>query len=174
LAPQPHSDKPEDVEVDVGDHVRLRGGAKSGEVLDIRGNKLTIRMGGMTLRVNRNEVERTVAPVPPKLKKAKKSKKAPVTDKAARRVPSDQAVRMLGNTLDLRGERVDEALELVDRFLDDASRARYDAVFVLHGHGTGAMKRAVRQHLRGNPYIQSSSPANADQGGDAYTVGILN
>lgn len=173
LAPQPQADEPEDVEVEIGDHVRLRGGAKSGEVLEIRGEKLTVRMGGMTLRVNRSEVERTAAPVAPKNKKKSGKKRAPLTDKAERRVPVDQALRLPNNTLDLRGQRVDEALDLIDRFLDDASRARYDAVFVLHGHGTGAMKKAVRQHLRGNPYIQTSSPANADQGGDAYTVGIL-
>jgi DNA mismatch repair protein MutS2 len=171
LAPQAQAEKPEDIEVKVGDHVRLRGGAKSGEVLDIRGAKLTVRMGGMTLRVNSNEVERAAAPIAPK--KTKPSKKKKQTDKAERRVPSDQALRMPNNTLDLRGERVDAALDLVDRFLDDASRARRDAIFILHGHGTGAMKKAVREHLRGNPYIQTSSPANADQGGDAYTVGIL-
>jgi len=46
-------------------------------------------------------------------------------------------------------------------------------VFVLHGHGTGAMKSAIRKTLAKSPYVSASSPAPEDQGGDALTVSKL-
>lgn len=176
LAPKPPEESVEPPEVSEGDRVRLRGSTRAGEVLGVQGNKLTVRMGNMTLRVNRDEVELAAEPPSPPPVQAKKSKKKSGRVSGAellRRVPIDQAVRLPNNTLDLRGQRADEALELVDRFLDDASLASYDAVFVLHGHGTGVLKRAVRQHLRNSHYIAKTAPANAEQGGDAFTVAIL-
>jgi DNA mismatch repair protein MutS2 len=46
-------------------------------------------------------------------------------------------------------------------------------VFVLHGHGTGAVKEAIRDHFRRIPIVARIAPANADQGGDAHTVLVL-
>ena len=82
----------------------------------------------------------------------------------------DKAVRTPDNTLDLRGERVDDALERVDSFLDDASMQGRSVVFVLHGHGTGALRKAVREHLQTSGYVQESRPATRSQGGDALTA----
>jgi len=42
--------------------------------------------------------------------------------------------------------------------------------FVLHGHGTGALKSAVRAHLQASSYIEQAQPADADSGGDAFTI----
>jgi DNA mismatch repair protein MutS2 len=44
------------------------------------------------------------------------------------------------------------------------------AGFVLHGHGTGALKISVREHLRASTYVEHSRPAESDEGGDAFTV----
>jgi DNA mismatch repair protein MutS2 len=49
----------------------------------------------------------------------------------------------------------------------------HDVVFVLHGHGTGAMKQAVRRALPQSSYVGKVAPANEDQGGDAFTVAEL-
>jgi DNA mismatch repair protein MutS2 len=74
------------------------------------------------------------------------------------------------NTLDLRGERVDVALDKVDAFLDRMLNVGETAGFVLHGHGTGALKSAVRAHLRASSYVEQSRVADPDSGGDAFTV----
>jgi DNA mismatch repair protein MutS2 len=75
------------------------------------------------------------------------------------------------NTCDLRGRRVDDALTELDQFVDDLSRgAPDDAGFVLHGHGTGALKQAVRDHLVANSRIAEARPAAQSEGGDAFTV----
>ena len=73
-------------------------------------------------------------------------------------------------TLDLRGVRVEEGLDKVDVFFDELLRRGETAGYVLHGHGTGAMKNAVRDHLRAHALVASSRPAERDEGGDAFTV----
>ena len=61
----------------------------------------------------------------------------------------------------------------MDRFLDDAMLTSRDIVFVIHGHGTGALKDAVRTALVGSAYVAASAPAEPEQGGDAFTVVLL-
>jgi DNA mismatch repair protein MutS2 len=70
----------------------------------------------------------------------------------------------------VRGLRADDALGMVDAFLDRAVGAGITSGFVLHGHGTGALKSAVREHLRSSPYIERSRAADVEDGGDAFTV----
>jgi DNA mismatch repair protein MutS2 len=78
--------------------------------------------------------------------------------------------RTQDTTLDLRGERVDEALERVDAFIDRLLGGSEGVGFVLHGHGTGALKSHVRDHLRASTYVEHSRPAESGEGGDAFTV----
>jgi DNA mismatch repair protein MutS2 len=77
------------------------------------------------------------------------------------------------NTLDLRGMYVDDALPEVDAFLDRYSLAQASHVFLIHGHGTGALKTAVRRHLAKSPYVKRSLPAPREQGGDGVTIVVL-
>jgi DNA mismatch repair protein MutS2 len=73
-------------------------------------------------------------------------------------------------TLDLRGERVDDGLVRLDRFLDDCVVEEREVVFVIHGHGTGAMKAAVRQHLAAHPSVAKTRAGTLREGGDGVTV----
>ncbi len=82
-------------------------------------------------------------------------------------------VRAEDITLDLRGQRVEEALDAVDVFLDRLLNRGERVGYVLHGHGTGALKAAVREHLRASGYVARSHPAEPDDGGDAFTVAWL-
>jgi DNA mismatch repair protein MutS2 len=79
-------------------------------------------------------------------------------------------VRVDSNTCDVRGMRVEEAVDRVDAFVDRLLAEGEPAGFVLHGHGTGALKVAVRAHLSSHPCIATSRAADDDQGGDAFTV----
>jgi len=80
------------------------------------------------------------------------------------------APRVVPSTLDLRGARVDEALDLLDRYLDDASVAGAGRVTVVHGHGSGALRDAVRAVLSGHPLVESWRPGERGEGGDGATV----
>ncbi|MGE5246798.1 MAG: Smr/MutS family protein, partial [Verrucomicrobiota bacterium] len=77
------------------------------------------------------------------------------------------------NTLDLRGMYVDDAIPEVDAFLDRLALAQASHVFLIHGHGTGALKTAVRRHLARSPYVKRSIPAPREQGGDGVTIVVL-
>ncbi len=73
------------------------------------------------------------------------------------------------NTIDLRGYRVEDAFPAIESFFDGHA-ARTSVVFLLHGHGTGALKQGVRQWLPSSRYVRDFRPANAEEGGDAFTV----
>ncbi len=77
------------------------------------------------------------------------------------------------NTVDLRGLRVDEAIEKLEMFLDHAYLRNRAGVHIIHGHGTGALKRAVRGYLVESPYVRDFRPGEKGEGGDGVTVAAL-
>jgi DNA mismatch repair protein MutS2 len=81
-----------------------------------------------------------------------------------------EPMRSRQNTLSLIGERVEPALERFDRFVDGLLREGEPCGFIVHGHGTGALKSAVRQHAERHPNVAHSGPAPEVDGGDALTV----
>jgi DNA mismatch repair protein MutS2 len=78
-----------------------------------------------------------------------------------------------GLELDLRGERVEEGLERLERYLNSASLARLPWVRIIHGKGTGAMREAVREALKRNPLVRDARFGEPSEGGDGVTVARL-
>ncbi len=74
------------------------------------------------------------------------------------------------NTIDIRGMRVEEALAVMDRDLDLMDRNNIGIVIIIHGHGTGALKQAVRDALKLNIYVRDFRPGDFGEGGDGVTV----
>jgi DNA mismatch repair protein MutS2 len=83
------------------------------------------------------------------------------------------AVRVAHDHLDLRGQRVEEALEAAERFLDDSLHQGREQVVLVHGHGTGALKSAVRRALKDSPYVEKFRPGSDLEGGQGVTVVVL-
>ncbi|MCL1833704.1 MAG: Smr/MutS family protein, partial [Leptospirales bacterium] len=77
------------------------------------------------------------------------------------------------NTIDLRGMRVDEALSFMDMTLDKMERKGIKTVIIIHGHGTGAIKQAVRGSLKTNIYVSDFRPGDIGEGGDGVSVVVL-
>jgi len=73
-------------------------------------------------------------------------------------------------TIDVRGQNGDEALAAVDAYLDRAALAGETHVVVVHGHGTGALRKRVRAHLEGSPYVARWAPGTPRQGGDGASI----
>ena len=92
------------------------------------------------------------------------------------RTPSNAAelrldrARSVASSLDLRGARVDEALEALNRYLDDAGLAGLDKVLIIHGMGTGAVRDAVRSAAASHPLVKSLRPGQRGEGGDGATI----
>ncbi len=86
-----------------------------------------------------------------------------------------EAAPLGGGTLrcDLRGQRVEEAIDLLAAEIDRAVAEAQDGVFVIHGHGTGALRQAVRAHLRGSPLVAKVRAGEQDEGGEGVTLAEL-
>ena len=72
-------------------------------------------------------------------------------------------------TLDLRGRTVDDALSELEVALDKASHAREDRMKIIHGHGTEALKKAVRTYLSRSIYVKKWKAGSPEGGGDGIT-----
>ncbi len=152
-----------------GDRVRIEHLNLTGEVVAVRGREVEVRAAALSVRVAPNQLRKLEPDAPDRLARPpSRSSSQPARSTAINRI-----VRHAANTLDLRGTRVEEALVRLERFLDEAMLAGHDGVFVLHGHGTDALKRAVRAALDGSPYVAAFGPADSEQGGDAWTAVVL-
>jgi DNA mismatch repair protein MutS2 len=123
--------------------------------------------GGSSLRPSsgrRGELEEPVVPVPAA------SAAAPIGQRTRRAATSSPSTRHVATTLDVRGARVDEALELLDRYLNDAAMASAGRITVVHGHGAGALRDAVRATLSGHPLVRKWRPGDRGEGGDGATI----
>jgi DNA mismatch repair protein MutS2 len=96
------------------------------------------------------------------------SSSAALSDSASRL--QFERARTVASSLDLRGAKVQEALEVLDRYLDDASLAGLDQVTIIHGLGTGALRDAVREHSAGHPLVKSWRAGERGEGGDGATI----
>ena len=85
---------------------------------------------------------------------------------------AEHKLRALGASpeVDLRGMMTDEAIMALDRFLDSAVMGRLETVTVIHGKGTGAVRKAVREHLKRSKYVKSFRPGRYGEGEDGVTV----
>jgi DNA mismatch repair protein MutS2 len=85
-------------------------------------------------------------------------------------IDSDIPAPMPDNCCHLRGLTVEEARATADSFLDKATLKNIPYVYLIHGHGTGALKKALRAYLTDSPYVRNFRPGKPREGGDGVTV----
>jgi DNA mismatch repair protein MutS2 len=166
----------------VGDRVRVRSlGGTIGRVTEApKKGQVEVEVGKLKSRVALADLialdaagrERPVAeakPPAPKVEPKAEPSRTPL-GRASTGDESVAGIRMASNTCDLRGKRVDEALDEVESFLDRMVSQGQSAAYLLHGHGTGAIKKALREWLPRAPHVAAWRPANEGEGGDAYTI----
>jgi DNA mismatch repair protein MutS2 len=124
--------------------------------IDERAGEAALAAGSMRINVPLDELE--VVAAAPRRQADPLRAVAPVP---ARAVPS---------SLDVRGARVEEAIELLDRYVNDAALAGVPKVTVIHGHGSGALRDALRAQLREHPLVKSWRPGERGEGGDGATI----
>jgi DNA mismatch repair protein MutS2 len=151
-----------------GVRVRIITLGQEGEVVELDEGIALVRAGPLKIR-------RPVADLLPLRGKAKdaslgrsRSEKLAAASEARPGAP-----RSAERRLDVRGLRVEELLREVDRFLDAGYSEGEAECSILHGHGTGALKQALRDHLSSSAYVGSFRPGDRHEGGDAVTVVIL-
>jgi DNA mismatch repair protein MutS2 len=150
-----------------GEVVWLSGLRRTAKVVaPPEGGKVQVLVGSVRMPVPLTGLERTAPSGEPRGKERGAS-----TQPAA--APQDHVPftpQTSRNTCDLRGLRVDEALDRLDAFLDDSMQAHVSPLVVIHGHGTGALRDAVRKHLASSPYPAAFRPGKEGEGSDGVTI----
>ncbi len=144
----------------------LEDGGKE-RVVAVRAGNLRIKVSLSDLILDSNQASaapsKKHAQLPPKGRQKK-------TDLAREERAVEVFVRTAGNTLDLRGQRVDEAMGKLERFVDSNFASHTSPLMIIHGHGTGAIKSAVRAFLSRGDYRLQFRPGELYEGGDGVTV----
>ncbi|ANK59207.1 endonuclease MutS2 [Loigolactobacillus backii] len=140
----------------VGDDVLVTTYGQHGVLLQQLDKKYwEVQVGIIKLKVKVSDLEKTKAEAP------QKQKQHTTTIHATNRV---------NPTLDLRGERYENALAKVDRYIDSALLAGYPQVTIVHGKGTGVLRQGITSYLQGNRQVKKFAFAPANAGGNGATV----
>ena len=152
----------------LGERARSRSGGWEGRIaaLERGGKRATLEAGGMRVTL---DVEDLVPSVGDEASDRRGDGSRSGATSNADEIRLDRA-QSVASSLDLRGARVDEALEALDRYLDDAALAGLDKVLIIHGMGTGAIRDAVRTAAAGHPMVKSMRPGQRGEGGDGATI----
>ncbi len=152
----------------VGDQVRMRSFGSVGIVDKLSGDEAEVRVKALRFREKLANLELVEAVKP----KAETSRAGVLRAMQARapevklRAPAEGARA----ELNLIGRTTDEAVDEADKFLDEAFLNGLQTVRIVHGHGTGALRRAIGDFLKGHPHVARYGPAPQDQGGAGATV----
>jgi DNA mismatch repair protein MutS2 len=147
---------------------RLRAEADVVEVL--HDGAVRVAAGPLKLTVPAGDLRAVTAPTPPP---------RAVRAVSARHLPAEGRPAVAGeltpiqthdNTCDLRGLRIDDGVGMATSFLDRAVGGGQPVVFLLHGHGTGALRDAIRKELARSPYVARFRGGDPDQGGEGVTL----
>jgi DNA mismatch repair protein MutS2 len=144
-----------------GSQVRVASLNAIGEVLSLNANQAEVQVGALRVRVPVTSLEPLAA-----------------SAAAAQRPRLEQDIRVttasnlsdVKTELDLRGERAEDALRQIEDYLDDAYLAGLSRVRIIHGKGTGALRKAARDLLSGHPLVQSFRSGDRHEGDEGVTM----
>ncbi|MGC5572273.1 Smr/MutS family protein, partial [Enterococcus faecium] len=139
-----------------GDEVLVTTYGQRGTLLRKNGNQWQVEIGILKMNVSEDEL----TPVAPQKEPTQRVIHA-VRSESSSHVP---------NQLDLRGKRYEEALSEVDQYLDSAILAGYPQVTIVHGKGTGALRKGITDYLKNHRSVKSFEFAPANQGGNGATI----
>lgn len=149
-------------DIKLGESVRIISIDKFGEVETLPDDKgdLNIQVGIMSVRSNINDIERSESKEEVKVEKKTKS----INKAKSKNISSE---------INLIGRTVDEAILLLDKYLDDAYLARLKEVRIIHGKGTGTLRDAVRKYLQNSKHVIEYREADYTEGGSGATVAVI-
>ena len=147
----------EQVPIQVGSTVHVRSMNLTGSVSLVSGDEVEVLVGNIKLRRPATDLEVVKKPIP---------------------LPKNVHVQMTSkdlekNEINVVGRHVDEAVEMTDKFLDDAFLAQMREIRIVHGFGTGALRQAISELLSTHPHVAQFQPAKQNEGGRGVTVVTL-
>src|SRR3984957_18267405 len=146
----------------LGAKIRVRGFSKPVVLRRIDGDTAEIEAGPLRMKVAVDQITGVEAPPPGTTSAAPPRLNVTVTSR-----PSDNATP---DEINVIGSTVEEATGRVDKFLDEAALANRSRIRIIHGHGTGALRKGLAQFLSSHPLVASTAPEADDRGGKAIMV----
>lgn len=151
--------------IKVGDTVMIKELNQPVTVVSLpdKNNNLTVQMGQIKTKISKDRVAKldSALTLKPQLK--------------LKPMESFELKRSgMSNTLDLRGFKVDDALDNLESYLDKASLANLSPVYIIHGNGTGALRTYVRDYVSTSPYVAKFRAGEPSEGGDGVTIIDIN
>lgn len=144
-------------EIKVGGHVKLRDGSSTGIVREIRKKEAVVEVGNLTLTIPLRDLQGIENFIE-------------TNDQIGVRVDTIRKQANFEGKLDIRGLRHEEAMEILQTFMDEALLSNAHELRIVHGKGSGALRRAVLQKLREYPTIKDIRHPEPNQGGDGVTI----
>jgi DNA mismatch repair protein MutS2 len=145
-----------------GARLRVRGFNKAVILRRVDGSTAEIEAGPLRMKVAVDEI--TAIEAEPARKVSSAGKRGAIT------VTSAPGEGLSTSEINVIGMTVEEATERVDKFLDEAALANRTRVRIIHGHGTGALRRGLAEFLKTHPLVSSVCFESEDRGGKAITV----
>ncbi len=134
-----------------------------------------VQMGSLRFRVSVDNIERlSKRQATQGSKESQATRAAETKSQSALALPRYEDQPEVATQLDMRGWRVEQALEELDSYLNDAVMSGMSSVRIVHGKGTGALRAAVREQLAHHPLVKSYTSAPPQEGGDGVTIVRLN
>ncbi len=146
-------------EINEGDRVTVESLGREGVVETIRDGTYVVIVGPLRYRAERQD-----------LSKLKSAQTAPVRMPARRVIVEETADKPIASELKVIGMTADEAVDRVDKFIDEAFLAGTENIRIIHGHGKGILRNAIAEHLADHPQVERFSLAPPEQGGAGVTL----
>jgi DNA mismatch repair protein MutS2 len=161
------AETPENPELSIGDMVRIEDMDIIGELIQLTDHEAVITFNSVKLRTSPEKLQKLSRR---EIKKSTKQGKAYVRSASAS-IGSDinEKVAQFRITIDLRGKRVEEALDQVAKYLDEALLLSIKEVSILHGKGNGILRKVIREFLSSQPQVVSFEDARIESGGHGIT-----
>lgn len=153
---------PKEQELKPGDWVRILETGNMGQVLEVAKNNVILAFGDLRSVVKRNRVEKVRNKEVPKT--LRKSSTPSLTESLASFTPE----------IDVRGQRTEEALFEIEKYLDKAIMLGFPSLKIIHGKGNGILRKMIREHLGKYSQVNRMEDEHADRGGDGITYVFLN
>lgn len=160
---KPGETEPRRLELSEGARVRLKGVSQPAQVLrKLSGGRIEVQAGFLKMQIGPDDVLEVLPDTPPAIRFPRNIQ--------VRTAPREHAQT---RELNLIGKRAEEAMEELDKFLDDAVLAGLLEVRIVHGHGMGILRKAVHEFLGRHPHVESFEAAHSTQGGTGATIAKL-
>lgn len=125
------------------------------KVIEINGNNITVDLNGLKMKMKKPDI------VGHKVERVK-PKQVKITNNTSKSSTKRELV--------LVGKRVEEALDLLEKFIDDLLLTSYDKAYIIHGRGSGQLRKAVHEYLRTHVRVKKYYLAENNDGGNAVTI----